>query len=154
MHDGSYLNTIRSRRVWRRSKSARHILSQRNDLVALTFKSYEQCKKAIAYLRKKRSGYPYDIEKYIIFTRLIVPRKAVGYIKGFIAHNTVISRERLPNFVKKNKSRRKARWHIGTFSHVLDSILQYKYFLKNYVISHIGLFAEALRQKKDSAKTL
>ncbi len=154
MHDGLHLNTIRYRRVWRRSKSARHMLSQRNDLVGLTFRSHKKCKKAIAHIRKIRLGYPYDIEKHVIFTRLIVPRKAVGHIKGFIAQNTVISREKLPDFVKENKSCRKVRWHIGTFSHVLESILQYKYFLKNYVISHIGLFAEALRQKKDSAKTL
>ena len=152
MHDGLYLNTTRSRRVWRRSKSARHVLSQRNDLVGLTFKSYEQCKKAIAHIRKIRLGYPYDIEKHVIFTRLIVPKKAVGHINGFIAHNSVISREKLADFVKKNKNRGKARWHTSAHSHALEIILQYKYFLKDYVISHIGLFAEAFAQKKDSAK--
>ena len=105
-------------------------------------------------MRKKRLGYPYDIERHIFFTRLIVPRNAVNHIKGFIAKNIVISREKLPDFIKKNKSRRLKRWHVGTFSYVLESILQYKYFIKNYVISHIGLFAEALDQKKDFAKKL
>jgi len=153
--DGLHLNTKRARRASQQGKSAHKIFARRNDLVGLTFTCLKQYKKAIAQFKKNGLEHSYDTddtEKHSVFRRLIVPKKIVRHMRGFTSQYRMVSRENLPNFVKKNIHRRQARWHAGTHSHILEIILQYKYFLKDYVISHIGLFAEALAQKKDSAR--
>lgn len=126
-------------------------LKDTDDLVALHFLSNVKFQKAREILRKR--GIPHDTENLMASFRLIVPNSSLRYIRGYISKCSVIYRENLLQFIQKHARFRKIKsWHASSESPVLLCILSYRYFFKDYVLSHLPLFIEAFRQIKFGVK--
>lgn len=137
-----FFNNIRQIKQLQKKKLRDH-----KELMALHYTDREKYKSAIATLKK--FSIPYETEDLVLFIRLVVPSDAVQCLDGFVSRALVIPKKQLPKFVQTHlREKTKTGWHGKMESTAFKAVLDYRYFIVDYVKKHISHYAEALRLSK------